>query len=132
MCPSPKSQPDPHAPWEIVDRRAVYACPPWITVELQQIRLPDGRLIDDYHRSLLPDYAVMFVETADGHVVVEKQYKHGVGAVTLTLPAGLMKPEEDPLLAAKRELLEETGYEASEWRCLGQFVQNSNYAGSRA
>jgi ADP-ribose pyrophosphatase len=103
-----------------------------MTVELQRVRLPDGRVVDDYHRILLPDYSVMYVETEDGRVVVERQYKHGVGDVTLTLPAGLLKAGEDPLEGARRELLEETGYEASNWGCLGQFVQNSNYGGSRA
>lgn len=127
----PKSPPDFHAPWEVVGRREVYACPPWISLELQQVRLPDGRLVDDYHRIVLPDYSVMFIETDDGRIVVERQYKHGVGAVTLTLPGGLVAAGEDPLVGAQRELLEETGYVAEDWRSLGSYVQNSNYAGSR-
>lgn len=131
FVPPPKSLPDFHAPWEVIQSRQVYSCPPWISLELQQIRLPDGRMVDDYHRIILPDYSVMFVETEDGRVVVERQYKHGVGAVTLTLPGGLVSPGEDPLIGAQRELLEETGYEAEHWRSLGSYVQNSNYAGSR-
>ena len=126
------SPPDPHAPWEVLGRRAVYSCPPWMTVELHTVRLPDGRIVEDYHRIVLPDYSVMYVETSDGRVVVERQYKHGVGHATLTLPAGLISPGEEPVVGARRELLEETGYEADGWESLGTFVQNSNYAGSRA
>lgn len=127
-----KSQPKGHELWQVQHRQAVYACPPWITVERQRIRLPEGKIVEDYHQVLLPDYCVMYVETPEGLILVERQYKHGVGDITLTLPAGLIKPDEDPLLAAKRELLEETGFEATDWRPMGKFVQNANYGGSRA
>ncbi|MBL9167159.1 MAG: NUDIX hydrolase [Verrucomicrobiales bacterium] len=130
-APPPKLPPNFHAPWEVIGRREVYSCPPWISLEVQEVRLPDGRRVDDYHRINLPDYTVIFVETADWRIVVERQYKHGVGSVTLTLPGGLISPGEDPLAGAQRELLEETGFEAEGWRSLGSFVQNSNYAGSR-
>ncbi len=132
MSPHPKLPPEPQKPlWEILSRQAVYDASPWIRVERQRIRLPDGRVIDDYHQLLLPDYAIVFAETDDGRVIMQRQYKHGVGGVTLTLPGGLLRPGEDALLGAQRELLEETGYEAPDWRSLGQFVQNSNYGGSR-
>lgn len=132
MSQPPKSQPEPRKTnWEILSRQAVYDASPWIRVERQRILLPDGRVVDDYHQLLLPDYAIVYAETADGQVIMQRQYKHGVGKVTLTLPGGLIRKGEDVLLGAQRELLEETGYEAPDWRFLGQFVQNSNYGGSR-
>lgn len=123
---------DQHAPWEVLKSRELYSAEPWITLSLQQVRLPDGRIVSDYHRVQMPDFTVVFVETDEGKVIVERQYKHGIGQVTLMLPAGLIEKEEDPLQAAQRELLEETGYMASEWKPLGSFVPNSNYGCGKA
>ena len=92
-----------------------------------QVRLPGGKLVDDYHCVEMPAYTVIFAETEEGQVIVERQYKHGLRKVSLTLPAGLVEAGEDTLVAAQRELLEETGYQATGWRHLGSFVPNSNY-----
>jgi 8-oxo-dGTP pyrophosphatase MutT (NUDIX family) len=61
-----------------------------------------------------------------------EQYRHGVGRASLELPAGAVDEGEDPLQAARRELLEETGYEAAEWitlgRCAPEPSKHTNYA----
>jgi ADP-ribose pyrophosphatase len=57
---------------------------------------------------------------------VQRQYKHGPRTIGLTFPAGAIEPGEDPSVAARRELLEETGIEARRWRTLGRFVLNGN------
>jgi ADP-ribose pyrophosphatase len=80
----------------------------------------------------LPDYAVIVASTRDGRILFERQYKHGLGAVALFLPGGLIARGEKPLVAARRELFEETGYKASRWKSLGAFVCNSNYGCGRA
>jgi|DewCreStandDraft_4_1066084.scaffolds.fasta_scaffold74709_2 ADP-ribose pyrophosphatase len=126
-CPDANGHARRHAPWEVLASREVYASAPWISVNLQQVRLPDGRVVSDYHHIHLSDYTVIFAETTDGRVVVERQYKHGVGAVSLMLPAGRVEPGEPPLKSAQRELLEETGYAAEDWQSLGCFVPNANY-----
>src|SRR5262249_7164972 len=87
---------------------------------------------DEYYRVTLPDYALMFAETADGRVLVLRQYKHGVGAVSLSFPAGTFNPGEDAFTCAKRELMEETGYEAGAWRALGRYVTHANAYGNAA
>ena len=74
-----------HKPWEVVSTREIYSAPPWITVSLQTVRLPDGRLVEDYHRVKMPEYAVVYAETSNGSVLVERQYKHGIGTVCLAL-----------------------------------------------
>ncbi|MEX2288092.1 MAG: NUDIX hydrolase [Planctomycetaceae bacterium] len=118
--------------WEVVDQREVFAAPPWIYISRQRVRLPGGRVIDDYHYVRLTEFAVVFAETADGRVIVERQYKHGIGNVSLTLPAGMIEEHEDPLVAAQRELLEETGHAAENWHALGNYSVNSNYGCGRA
>ena len=114
-------------PWEVLKTRDVFVAEPWIRVAVQQVRLPDGRVVDDYYQIRLSDWTLIFAETNDGMVVVERQYKHGLGRVSLTLPAGGIESGETPLAAAQRELLEETGYVSQDWRPLGSFVTHGNY-----
>ena len=116
-------------PWTVLDSREVYSKPPYLSVSVQRVRLPDGREVDDFHRLVMPDYALIWPETAEGRVLMLRQYKHGVGEVSLTFPAGTMSVGEDPLDCAKRELLEETGHEAGSWRPFGRFVTHGNSFG---
>ena len=114
------------APWTVLDRREVFSAPPYITISTERVRLPDGREVEDFHRVVMPDYALVFAETTEGKLLVLRQYKHGVGAVSLTFPAGTLNPGEDALAAAKRELMEETGYQAQGWRYYGRYVTHAN------
>ncbi len=114
-------------PWKVLKRRPVYRADPWLAVERQEVELPDGRVVADYHRITLPDCAGVVVQREDGRFLVARQYRHGLGRVSLTLPGGSLNPGESPLAGAKRELREETGYEAPSWKPLGSFVMNANY-----
>jgi 8-oxo-dGTP pyrophosphatase MutT (NUDIX family) len=53
-----------------------------------------------------------------------RQYRHGIGEVTLEIPGGLVEDADGPRAAAQRELLEETGYRAQEWIDLGRVHPN--------
>ena len=113
--------------WKIVENDVVYKAEPWIQVSKQQLRLPNGKLVYDFHQVKMPEYSVVVAKTPDGRMIMIKQYKHGVGEVSLMLPGGLIEKEEESLVAVKRELLEETGYIADNWQSLGCFVANANY-----
>lgn len=91
---------------------------PWLTVRAQRVLSSTGVEIPEYHLLDAPDWAAMVVVTAQDEIVLVRQYRHGVGGETLELPAGALDEGEEPLTAAKRELLEETGYEAPEWHLL--------------
>ena len=114
-------------PWKTLARRVVYAYLPWLEVALEKVELPNGRVIDEFIQLRGRDFVVVVPITANAEVVTERSYKHGPRRVSLALPAGLLEPGEDPASAARRELLEETGYEATRWESLGSFVVDSNY-----
>jgi len=126
------SQPEDPRLWETLETRDVFAAEPRLVVSVDSVRLPDGRIVEDYYRVRMTDYAVVFARTAEGKVILEEQYKHGVGAVVLTLPTGAIEPGENPMAAAQRELREETGYAAADWRPLGRFMVNGNQGCGRA
>ncbi|TNE73669.1 NUDIX hydrolase [bacterium] len=71
-----------------------------------------------------PDWINVIAQTTSGEIILVKQYRHGIDAVTLEIPGGAIDKNEDPLLAAKRELLEETGYESDNWTFLGKTAVN--------
>lgn len=119
-------------PWEIISNQDIYISEPWIKLSVQKVRLPNGKVISEFHRVAMPEYAVIVATTTDGRIIMERQYKHGVGKVSLMLPGGLIEVGEESLAAAKRELLEETGYAAEDWQFLGCFVANANYGCGKA
>ena len=119
-------------PWEVLDSREIFVADPWIKLSVDQVLLPEGRIVDDYYQIKLTDYAVVFAQTAQGNVLALRLYKHGVGKVCLVLPAGSVEAEEQPLASAQRELLEETGYCSDDWESLGSYVVNGNYGCGQA
>jgi len=113
-------------PWTLLDQRDCLSFPPWLTIRQQTLRLPSGKVLSDFYEVALPDFAVVVAVTTDGQYILAREYKHGVRDVTLTFPAGLIDQGEDALAGARRELVEETGYESDDWQRLGQFVMDAN------
>ncbi len=71
-----------------------------------------------------PDWVNVIAETPGGDLVLVKQWRHGSAEIELEIPAGLIEPGEQPVEAAKRELLEETGFGAAHWEVLGSMRPN--------
>lgn len=116
----------PHSAWKILTRRMAYDGSPFVSVERQSVQLPDGRVIDDYHQVTLPDFAIAVPVLTDGRILTLWQYKHGAGRVSLTFPAGHVEAGEEPDAAIRRELMEETGYQATSSVFFGSYVTSGN------
>jgi ADP-ribose pyrophosphatase len=68
-------------------------------------------------------------DPANPMVILERQYRHAVGELLLELPAGRIEPNEAPLAAAKREMIEETGYRARTWTRLTKYFASPGFLG---
>ena len=109
-------------PWRVVERREMFTVPGQISIAVETVELPDGRRVDDYWQIKLADFVVVFAETAAGAIICLRQYRHGPRRQSLELVAGRIDGGEDPLAAARRELLEESGYVSQHWQALGAFT----------
>jgi ADP-ribose pyrophosphatase len=66
---------------------------------------------------------------SDPEIIFERQYRHAAGRFLIELPAGRVEPKEAPLAAAKRELIEETGYRAKRWMLLMKYFASPGFLG---
>lgn len=89
---------------------------PWLTARRDCVELPDGRVLDEFYILEYPEWVNVIAITPEGQFVMVRQYRHGLGDVFTELCAGCVEPGETPIEAAKRELLEETGFGGGEWR----------------
>lgn len=105
-------------PWKILETSYPF---PWIRVD--KCELGNGNLLDATTFQFR-SWANIVALTRNNEVVMVKQYRHGVSEVLLEFPGGVVEANEDPMVGAQRELLEETGYQASEWMELGKMYPN--------
>ncbi|HRR08648.1 MAG TPA: NUDIX hydrolase [Rhodothermales bacterium] len=94
------------------------------------VRLPNGVEILDYMLMEYADWSGVLCITEEGNVLTVTQYRHGAALSSIEFPAGMVDEGETPLEAAKRELLEETGYVAEGWQplmvCFPEPVKQTN------
>ena len=97
-----------------------------VAIVEQALRLPSGRTVV---RQVVqhPGAVVIVPQLEDSRLVLIEQYRFAEGETLLEFPAGTLEPGEEPLLCAKRELIEETGYRADHWRALGIIYPSPGY-----
>ena len=114
----------------------------WIDFRRSAYRLPDGNVFEPFYSYSRKDYVVVVASDCDGNYLCVRQFRQGIRKVTTEFPAGgLERSEEreyrtgtgeafseDALAAAKRELLEETGYSSCEWTHVITIPSNATIA----
>jgi ADP-ribose pyrophosphatase len=112
----------------VLSRKLVYKGPVfWVTSE--QVIEPSGvRVLREVVRHT---GSVVILATLDGpggpRVLLESQYRHAAGSYLWELPAGRIDKSERSLAAAKRELIEETGYRAASWKKILEFYASPGF-----
>lgn len=104
--------------WTVLGSRHVHR-DRWISLRADDCVTPAGVGISPYYVLEYPDFVSALVLDPVGDVVLVRQYRHGLGQVSLELPGGVMDPTDaDPVAAAIREVAEETGYAGGAARLL--------------
>lgn len=117
---------DLHLKEHPIDSKTVYKGN-FLELKLDHIKLPDGKV--GYREYLTHPGAVAIVALLDdGRLLLERQYRYPINQAVIEIPAGKLDPQELALDCAKRELKEETGYEALDWEFLGRIHPVISYS----
>src|SRR4051794_7106014 len=102
--------------WKVLKSKYLHK-EPWLTVREEVVELPNGAQIPTYYILDYPDWVNVIAITKEKKFVFIKQYRHGLGRADFEICAGVRDKEDETLLAAaKRELMEESGYGNGNWK----------------
>lgn len=104
--------------WTLLDSKYLVKRP-WATLRVDKLQLPNGNIKEEYYVLEYPSWVNMVAFTEDQQLLFVRQYRRGADQILVELPAGVVDEGETPEEAARRELLEETGYafESMEYVC---------------
>ncbi len=116
-------------PYKVLDSKYLFRRP-WLTIREERLELQSGGIIEQFYVFEYPRWVNVIAITKENEVVLIRQYRHAIGEVYYEIPAGVCEDGEDLLEAARRELLEETGYGGGEWThfmtlCANPAIQNN-------
>jgi 8-oxo-dGTP pyrophosphatase MutT (NUDIX family) len=118
-------------PWKVLEQNIVFDNP-YLKVRQERVQLATGAVIDDFHVLQSATWAAAVALTSQRELVLVRQYRHGHGAASLELPAGVMEAGETAEQAAQRELLEETGFSGTAaqhfWTCRPEPARHDQWA----
>jgi 8-oxo-dGTP pyrophosphatase MutT (NUDIX family) len=109
--------------WSVTKDKKLYETPIFSLHQLEI--LPDKKkTASPFYVLNAPEWINVIAITPENEIVLVEQYRVGIDETTLELPGGMVDPGEEPLESAKRELLEETGFEAGSWKKIGKTSSN--------
>ena len=109
--------------WKVLESQYLHK-EPWLTIRKDRCELPNGKAVPAFYVNEYPDWVNVFGLTERGEVILVKQYRHGINEVGTELPGGVAEEGETPETAARREMVEETGYEFNHFEYLGKVCAN--------
>ena len=109
--------------WDIIQSEYLIRSK-WLTVRKDWVRTSKGIQIKDFYILEYSDWVNVIAKTTEGKYIMERQYRHGIQQCVYELCAGICDPGGIPIDAAKRELLEETGYSGGTWSLIGKYAPN--------
>ncbi len=114
------------AQWKTLRSDVVYENP-WMKVREDQVIRPDGKEGIYGYMEMKKIGAGIVLVNEKRQVFLQEEFRYPLQRLVLEIPGGGIEPDEDLLVGAKRELKEETGYEASEWKQLGEFFTSTGF-----
>jgi 8-oxo-dGTP pyrophosphatase MutT (NUDIX family) len=110
--------------WERLADERVYSCRIF-SIRRDRARFSRDQAEHDFHVIESPDWVNIVPITPAGEVVLVRQFRHGIRDYTLEIPGGMVDPEDaSPLVAAQREMIEESGYDGNRIEPLGSIQPN--------
>lgn len=111
-------------PWSVTASKTVFK-DKWIHVRADDCITAESAVVAPYYVLEYTDWVQVVAFDEEDQILLIEQYRHGVGRMSLESPGGVMDAgETDPVATAKRELLEETGFTASDWIYVGKLAVN--------
>lgn len=114
---------DKIGPWKILSSEYLIQ-DRWMTLRTDRCELPNGLVLDKYYIREITDFVQIVPVNAEGHILIVRQYRHGPQVISTEVPGGLIDPGEEPIQAAERELLEETGCVADRFEAVTPLYTN--------
>jgi ADP-ribose pyrophosphatase len=110
--------------WERLASEIAYACRIF-SIRRDRARFSRDDAEHDFHVLESTDWVNIIPITPSGEVVLVRQFRHGIRECTLEIPGGMVDPEDaSPLVAARREMIEESGYDSERVEALGSIHPN--------
>lgn len=102
-----------------------------VKIQRDQLQIPEHPPYSYYSLITFPFAVAILASTPEGAYILNEEYRHPTGKVLLGCPGGYIDPDEDPLQAAQRELLEETGYQAKSFSIMGSAFPYAGFTGQK-
>jgi ADP-ribose pyrophosphatase len=110
--------------WKTLASKQIFS-ETWMNIRADKCERPDGTIVDPYYVYQFPEWVAAVAITKEGQVILERQYRHGLGQTDLEIPGGCVdKTDASYTVAIARELLEETGYQFENFEYLGKTSAN--------
>lgn len=110
-------------PWKCLSSKPLVS-DRWLRLRADRCELPSGVVLDPYYVIEESDWVHIVAIAADGMILTVRQFRYAAGTACTELPGGVIDRGEAALGAAKRELREETGFEAGDWKEVGSTFAN--------